>query len=221
VVFLSLLPALRDVTFWEKVIQPVVGLFVFLTQPLWRARAPCSGVVVANGQFLLVERETYAGVGGHGSVKGAIVEDVELARVYKMRGLPLLLAPAFDDVEVRMYRGLSGIWRGWGKTFHPYVAASPLGLWVGVLALLAIFFAPFVVLPIALSQDRTWLVQGEAIAVALIVGNAILFRRASRHELAHGVFWPLAIVVLFALVVSRTAAVVRGTGVTWKGRRVG
>jgi len=219
---LSLLPALRDLNFWERVIQPVIGMFVFLCQPLWRARAPRSSVVVANGQFLLVERAAYLAAGGHEAVKGEIVEDVELARAWKRLGLPLLLAPAFADLEVRMYRGFAGIWRGWGKTIHPYLARHPFALWVGIAPLLAIFLLPFFLLPASLLH-APWaeMATAEAAAVILIVGNAMAFRRAIRHEVIHGLFWPLAMVVLVALFAARTAAALRGEGVTWKGRRYG
>ncbi len=217
---LSLLPALRDVTFWEKVIQPVFGLFIFMLQPLRLARDLGSSVVVANGQFLLVERGAYDASGGHAAVRGAIVEDVELARVFKRRGIPLLVTPAFEDMSVRMYRGLGGIWRGWGKTLHPYVLERPLGAWAGATLVLALFLTPFVLLPWQLAADPgAAAVAVEAALVGLILCNAALFRIVSRHEVLHAVFWPVALVVLFALVVTRTVAARRGRGVEWKGRR--
>ena len=220
VALLSLLPRLRDETFWERVIQPVIGLFVFLCQPLWLARAPGSAVAVANGQFLLVERGAYGDAGGHRAVKEAIVEDVELARRYKRLGLPVLITPAFADVEVRMYRGFAGIWRGWGKTIHPYVAAQPVRLWLGIVALLAVFWSPFIALPIAWALEASpGVVVAQAISCGLVLANAMAFRLVSRHELGHGVFWPLAILVLLALFVARTAGALCGGGVTWKGRR--
>jgi chlorobactene glucosyltransferase len=219
VALLSLLPAMRDVTFWERVIQPVMGLFVFLCQPLRRARCPDSAVVVANGQFLLIERGAYDRAGGHRAVKGAIVEDVELARVFKRLRLPVLLAPAFHDVEVRMYRNLGGIWRGWGKTVHPYLAARPLGFWIGIAALLGVFLLPFVLLPIGLAQaPGSAFAIAQLLGVGCILGNAMLFRRAMRHELLHGLLWPLAVAVLVALFAARTIGIVRGAGVAWKGR---
>ncbi len=217
----SLLPRLRDVSFWEKVIQPVIGLFLFLCQPLWMARAPRSRVAVANGQLLLLERARYEQAGGHEAVRSAIVEDVELARRYKKLGLRLLLVPAFEDAEVRMYRGLGGIWAGWGKTIHPYVAARPIALWLAILPLLWLFLSPFV-------APLTWVVAphsafawAQAACASLILVNALAFRRVSHHELTHGLLWPLAIVVLAALFLTRTAGALGGRGVVWKGRRYG
>ncbi|MBK8259275.1 MAG: glycosyltransferase [Polyangiaceae bacterium] len=222
VALLSLLPALLDLTFWEKVIQPVVGFFLFVGQPLWLVRSPRSPVVVANGQFLLVNRNEYTRAGGHAAVKKEIVEDVELARTMKKQGMPVLLAPAFFDLRVRMYQGFAGIWKGWGKTIHPYIAQAPIGVWVGISVLFAIFVGPFLTLPyLIVTNPHANATRAQLAACLLILTSAFAFRRMTRHELLHGLFWPLACLVFFALFVARTIGVVLGKGVDWKGRLYG
>ena len=44
---------------------------------------PASSIVAANGQFILIRRETYEAVGGHAAIAGDILEDVALARAVK------------------------------------------------------------------------------------------------------------------------------------------
>ncbi|MCC6523764.1 MAG: glycosyltransferase [Polyangiaceae bacterium] len=222
---LSLLPTLVNVTFWEKVIQPVMGFMIFLWQPLHRANAPGSRVTVANGQFLLVLAEGYRALGGHGAVRSEVVEDVALAALYKRHGKRLGLALALGDVRARMYRGLGDIWRGWGKTIHPYLQRQPLTLWAGILALTVLMLLPFVALALlglgslGGAAPSPTLVALAAAAVGFILLQTLLFRGALGLELAHAPLWPLGFAVLFALFVARSVGAARGRGVEWKGRR--
>ena len=58
---------------------------------------PSSPVAAANGQYILVKRETYEAVGGHAGIAGDILEDVALARAVK-NGRPQ------DSISVRRRR---------------------------------------------------------------------------------------------------------------------
>ena len=65
---------------------------------------PAQRIAAANGQFLLVEREAYRKLGGHPSVAGKVLEDVELAFLAKRRRVGLRFRYADDAVAARMYR---------------------------------------------------------------------------------------------------------------------
>ena len=66
--------------------------------PNWRhniLRLACaisnSGIVAANGQYILVTREAYDAVGGHAAVAGEILEDVALAKALRRAGFRIFL----------------------------------------------------------------------------------------------------------------------------------
>ena len=84
-------------TFWERLLLPELGL------ALAQAGFPDD---FASGQCLLVRRDAYEAVGGHGhpDVRGSVVDDRDLARA--LGGHDARLAPKL--MRARMYRDLAG-----------------------------------------------------------------------------------------------------------------
>ena len=78
----------------------------------------------ANGQYILIRRETYAAIGGHASVAREILEDVALARRAKERGGTIFFAPGQGIVQTRMYRSFGDMWEGWTKNLYPLFGAT-------------------------------------------------------------------------------------------------
>jgi len=76
---------------------------------------PSSPVAAANGQFLLISREAYNAVGGHGAVSRTLLEDVALAQAVKNSGRRIYFRYGGDMVRTRMYRNLPALWEGWTK----------------------------------------------------------------------------------------------------------
>jgi hypothetical protein len=68
---------------------------------------------------MLVRRHTYESVGGHCAVRGAICEDVELARVIKKAGAAVLLQDGRSLLSARMYDGWRSLLR-----HHPHVVRA-------------------------------------------------------------------------------------------------
>jgi hypothetical protein len=62
-----------------------------------------------------VEREAYRKLGGHASVAGKVLEDVELAVLAKRRRVGLRFRYADDIVSARMYRTTAAMIEGWTK----------------------------------------------------------------------------------------------------------
>ena len=98
-------------TFWERLLLPELGL------ALAQAGFPDD---FASGQCLLVRRDAYEAVGGHGhpAVRGSVIDDRDLARA--LGGHDARLAPKL--MQARMYRDLAGIRSGLVKNqaaLHP------------------------------------------------------------------------------------------------------
>lgn len=75
---LSTFPQQTTKTFPEKLVVPVVDLFVYSFLPLWLTyltRFP--SLAAANGQWIAIKKTSYKKLGGHESVKAQVVEDVE------------------------------------------------------------------------------------------------------------------------------------------------
>jgi hypothetical protein len=101
--------------FWQRALMPLVFSELAVTYPPAKVSDPETHVAAANGQFLLVRRDVYFKNGGHESVKDAVLEDVQLARVVKLRKQGLRFRYAPEVVSARMYRGLRAMLEGWTK----------------------------------------------------------------------------------------------------------
>src|ERR1700734_2891552 len=73
-------------SFWERALIPMVYSRLALRYPFARVNNPALPDAAANGQFLMILRETYQAVGGHAAISGQVLEDVALASRVKRAG---------------------------------------------------------------------------------------------------------------------------------------
>jgi glycosyltransferase involved in cell wall biosynthesis len=172
-------------TFWERLLLPELGL------ALAQAGFPDD---FASGQCLLVRRDAYWAVGGHGhpDVRRSVVDDRDLARA--LGGHDARLAPRL--MRARMYRDLAGIRAGLVKNqsvLHPRALPH-----------LAQLLAP-------VATRRPW-----AAVVVSAGGRAV----AGQNPL-YGLLSPVARVVLAAFDLESRWRAAAGRPVSWKGRPAG
>jgi hypothetical protein len=129
----------------QRALMPLVFSDLAVTYAPARVNDPATRVAAANGQFLLVRRDVYDKIGGHAAVRGAILEDVELAALVKRRKLGLRFRYAPEAVSARMYRSFGAMYEGWTKNLALLFGNAPmlagirllqLGVLVGVPALI-------------------------------------------------------------------------------------
>jgi glycosyltransferase involved in cell wall biosynthesis len=99
----------------QRSLMPLVFCELALAYPPAKVSDSAQRIAAANGQFLLVEREAYRRLGGHGSVSDKVLEDVELAFLAKRRKVGLRFRYADDAVSTRMYRSTGAMVEGWTK----------------------------------------------------------------------------------------------------------
>jgi len=100
---------------WQRALMPLVFSELALAYPPEKVSNPELRIAAANGQFLLASRKAYDTIGGHASVKGDILEDVELAFLAKKRKVGLRFRYAADALSTRMYRSAGAMIEGWTK----------------------------------------------------------------------------------------------------------
>jgi len=131
---LSYSPEQIVVTFAEKVVMPVIFAELAAQYPPEKVRDQSSGVVAANGQYILCRQDAYEAVGGHAVVADQILEDVALARAFRRAGYKVYFRYGADAVRARMYRSWSELREGWTKNLallfpHPVRRAMTLCAW--------------------------------------------------------------------------------------------
>ena len=159
---------------------------------------------VAFGPVLACRRDEYARVGGHAhpDVRGAILEDIALARRFPRSQL---FAGRSGGVSFRMYPdGFRQAVEGWTKGAGIGVDATPWWALLGVIAWVS-------------SLAGGWLTS-PWFAVASALQLAVLARWVGRFRWWAIALFPLALVAFVAIVARSVWRRRSGRHVTWKGR---
>ena len=214
----------RMESFWERLVQPqIFTMMMFryldLGRPVGRDRWRDA---IANGQYILIERETYDDVGGHEAVRGEVVEDLALAQILARAGLRLTVRLAERQFRTRMYRSLREIVDGWSKNVI-LGGLMTLPAWLRPImppAVMSTIIALWIAPPIVLSATLVGFGSGSlqlwaAATTAISVSFWMAVNRRFGAPLAYGLAYPLgAAVAAFIFVRSWTW----GRDIRWKGR---
>ncbi len=215
---LSYSPKQEVHSFAERALMPVIFAELAATYRPKNVCDPTSPVAAANGQYLLIRRDVYDAIGGHAAVAGAILEDVELAKLVKHAGYRLQFRMS-DVVSTRMYRSFPQLWEGWTKNLallfpHPRkLALTRLGE-----------FAAIVVCAVAAALKfihGEWVVGVTASAIAA----ALMFFLMQRIRRAHFDWLSTSLAIfglpLFAILLWNSDISHKRGSVRWKGREYG
>ena len=110
---LSYSPEQETGSWYEEMLMPLV--FAELARTYDTATVNDRGKPAANGQYILVRREVYESLGGHRAVASKVLEDVELAKLFKNAGHKIYFRYGKGRVRTRMYRSFAAMWAGWTK----------------------------------------------------------------------------------------------------------
>jgi len=207
---LSYSPEQIAVTFWEMAVLPVVFAELARQYSPSVVSDPASPVAAANGQFILVRRDTYEAVGGHAAIAGDILEDVALARAVKRSGRKIRFRYAPDAVRTRMYRNYRQLRDGWTKNLallfpRPgWLAVKMLGLW-GILLL---------TLPLADATHHWW----WSVLCAAMFAYVVTRLRRSNFTWYRVILGALFGMPMFAYLLLRSKHAHANGTVPWKGR---
>jgi hypothetical protein len=212
-------------TFWERVLQPQIFTMLLArfgsTERVNASRRAIDKI--ANGQCILVRKDAYDAIGGHGAVRDKVAEDLMLAQTFFRAGRRVALVIGLDQLSTRMYTSLSELVRGWRKNIYAGGAdAMPFGWFGRVILLPLMLVTPSVLVllpPIHLMLGLIGVggidVVPPAVATALLMAMWAVIARGFRISPWYGVAYPLGAVVLLYIIVT---AVARGRAVAWKGR---
>jgi chlorobactene glucosyltransferase len=213
-------------TFWERVVQPHV--FTVLagryggTEKVNRSTRVSSKI--ANGQFLLMRRDAYDAIGGHGAVRAEIAEDLAIAQRMFASGRKLRLVLGIRQLSTRMYTSLAELVRGWRKNVFAGGRAAMPGGRIGRLVFPLLLPGPpllslvpvFALLGAGVGLLEWTSVRWAAIAVgATLIWWLTVYRRIGLPAW-YALTYPLGATVLLGILAQ---AIWRGERVEWKGRK--
>jgi glycosyltransferase involved in cell wall biosynthesis len=214
---LSYSPEQEVKSWWELAVMPLVFAELVRIYPPERVNNPTDPTVAANGQYILVRRGVYEALGGHGAVELNILEDVELARVFKASKHKIWFRFGGGMVRTRMYRSFRAMWEGWTKNLA-FLFCRPQ-------ALAALRGIEFLVITAALASGLILLGLGDRrnAFFSIVFGVLAYLNFLSRVQQAHFP-WKANLMAFIGLplfvsllVRSHIYSNVRGE-LTWKGR---
>lgn len=203
--------------FWQKAVMPVIFAELAASFRPAQVSDPKSSSAAANGQYILITRETYDAVGGHAAIARSLLEDVALARAVKQSGRKVLFRYGGDAVQTRMYRTFAQLLEGWTKNLV-LLFSSPLRLAV----LRALEFALIVAciaigISTAVHGHRQPAILAATLAAILYAFFLTRIRRA--HFSWDANFLALLGLPLFSYLLLRSARAHAAGAVSWKGRK--
>ncbi len=212
--------------FWERVIQPQVFTILSMryggTESITQATSVSNKI--ANGQCIFVTHDSYNSIGGHGSVRSSVAEDLMLAQKFFAARKRVVVMLGVNQLSTRMYGSLREIVNGWrknvfaggldsvpfgriGRTFFPlFLLMPPL---LELLPVLALIFAAF-----GLTTGTTVLLWAVISCAASLIWWIVVYVTVRENPL-YALAYPLGALVLLYIFLT---AVIRGRRVSWKGR---
>lgn len=170
------------------------------------------------GQCLLISRELYQACGGHGAVRGRILENLAMAGHIEDAGGHCVCIGGRETINLRMFpEGLGQLCESWRKAFADGAEASGgavLAVSIVWLSALCTVFLLLCFLP--------WPLRALAL-ILYIAGVFQVFsfgRQIGTFRLSAAVLYPISLLFFFALFTSSLVNRMLRRQVTWRGRRV-
>src|SRR5579859_3658983 len=214
---LSYSPEQEVRSFAERILMPLVFADLVRTYPPERVNDPQDPTVAANGQYILVRRSVYEELGEHQCVADKLLEDVELARNFKVNSYRIWFRFGGGLVRTRMYRTFAAMWEGWTKNLvvlfrHPLWLAAWRSVEFVVIAL------PLVTAVLGLANDDAF-VGWVGLAVTVFFYLIFLARLRKAHfRWSANLLAFLGLPLYVSLLVRSYIHSHRRGAVTWKGR---
>jgi len=219
---LSLAPRQELRSFAERLIMPCGLYLLAFCQDLRALQSRASSDATATGQFMLVRRQAYEAVGGHAAVRGAICEDLMLARLIKRSGGNVILHDGCRLLSTRMYTGWSSLWVGISKNLAELLGGPAKTIATALIAV-ALAWAALIIPPadaLACANDSTaacWALVPGALGSAAAFGLHIAGASYFRVPPWYGLLFPLGYSAGAAIAIDSIRRRLRRR-VSWKGR---
>ncbi|MFI8298863.1 glycosyltransferase [Streptomyces nigra] len=214
----SQMARLRVDSLWERLVVPAFVYFFAQLYPFRRIGRTGTRTAAAAGGCVLLRTEAAVRARIPDSIRGAVIDDVALARAVKRGGGRVWLGLAERVDSVRPYPRLADLWRMVSRSAYAQLRHQPALLLGTIAGLALVYLVPPVALAFgAASGDKVAAVLG-GLAWLVMTGTYVPMLRYYRQPL-----WPaplLPVTAFLYLLMTADSAVqhYRGRGAAWKGR---
>ena len=218
---LSIYPRQIMVTFAERMAVPIINTALQCFIPfilIKKSKSPLFSTAI--GQFMMFKRETYEKIGGYESIKGHMIDDIQISKRVKKSGDKFMVFDGRNTIYCRMYTNLKGVVSGLANSIYPAFNGNILALFSFTGVLTATLLAPFVLLPLG-----AFLFDWPAVIIRLMIFQVIIvlaiktiFAIRYKQSMVDILLAPLSMAVIDVLIFISFFQVKYGKGLSWKGR---
>lgn len=200
----------------ERALVPAFVYFFQMLYPFARVNDPLSATAAAAGGTVLIRRAALERIGGIAAMRGALIDDVTLARLVK-RGGAIFLGHSGLARSIRPYPHLADTRAMIARTAFTQLRYSAALLALTLIGLALVWLVP----PLAVIFGGGWSFVLGLVAYLL----AVLSYRPTLRRYGVSGFWSLALPGIALVYMEATLASAlrhwRGTGAQWKRRDYG
>ena len=200
----------------ERWLVPAFVYFFQMLYPFRRVNDPRSRAAAAAGGTVLIRREALVRIGGIASIRGALIDDVTLAKAVK-KGGAIYLGHSGLATSIRRYPHIGDIWQMVSRTAFTQLHYSAAWLVLTVLSLVLVWWVPLAEALFDHGWRRLCGLLAFSLSVLSFLPTLVRYHRS--------VFWSLSLplIALFYLAATVSSALThwRGGGARWKSRDYG
>ena len=207
--FISPYPKQLSIGFPERIFQPLLHWSWLSSVPLIISQKfGIKSMSVANGQFFVVERESYEVCGGHEKIKSEVLDDLALSKSLLDYGFKGGVAEGSQVSSCTMYTSFNHLIKGYQKSLWDAFGGVAGSIFVSILLLttgVLTFFA-------ALAGSKL-----AAISFLLIYLSRIISSIRSGQTPVTAIAHPIAVMIFIYINIYSWIGKVSGT-LTWRDR---
>ncbi|NJQ03454.1 glycosyltransferase, partial [Streptomyces zingiberis] len=214
----SLLARLRVATTWERLTVPAFVYFFAQLYPFRRVNRPAARTAAAAGGCALLRDAAARRAGYPESVRGAVIDDVALAKAVRDSGGTLWLGLGDRVRSVRAYPRLRDVRAMVERSAYPQLRRNPLLLLGAVAGLLLLYAVPPAALVAGPVVGSHWVAGAGALAWALMAVSYLPVLRYYGQPSRASLLLPATAALYLVWTVGSAVRYRRGHGAPWKGR---
>ncbi|MFF8810087.1 glycosyltransferase [Streptomyces omiyaensis] len=214
----SQMARLRVAGAWERLVVPAFVYFFAQLYPFRRINAARPRATAAAGGCVLLRTETAVAAGVPEAIRGALIDDVSLARAVRAAGGRIWLGLADRVDSVRPYPGLGELWGMVARSAYAQLRYSPALLLGTVAGLVLVYLVPPVACGAGLASGDAAAAWAGGAAWAVMAGTYVPMLRYYRLSPWRAPLLPFTAFLYLLMTVDSAVRHHRGRGGAWKGR---
>ena len=213
---LSLMAKLKCNTIWEYLLIPSFIYFFQKLYPFSKVNTQNENIAAAAGGFILCKSELFRNKNLYELIKNKIIDDCNLAKIVKKKGMPIWIGLTKLVESQRSYDKLKGIWKMVSRTAYEQLNYSIFFLVISILGMITIYLLPFINLII---QSDYYFKIINLISINLMIISFIPTARFYNLGFVFYLSLPFSSFIYMLMTISSAYNYYFKSGNIWKGRK--